>query len=222
MEIKSRDIGGGNGVTYSLIVFDRERKLLGIGVVSGSIAVGSRVPWARAGVGGVVTQGYTNPSLGPRILDLLEEGYSCRDALYKALESDPEPCLRQVAVLKWGGVDKEFYCGEGLPEEYSGYASGYCIAVANLVVSKDIPRILCETYNTVYNTRHNIVEAIIEALYRAHLLGGDKRGDHSSALLVVGETLYGKTYDKIIDLRIDYSEDPIEELRRLYNMVKTI
>jgi len=54
-------------MTYGILAIDLSKKMLGIGVASGSIAVGSRVPWACAGVGVVATQAYTNPALGPII-----------------------------------------------------------------------------------------------------------------------------------------------------------
>jgi len=41
---------------------------------SSSIAVGARCPWLRPGVGAVASQNITLPSLGPQILDLLEQG----------------------------------------------------------------------------------------------------------------------------------------------------
>ena len=205
-------------MTYSIIVFNPDHGVLGIGVVSGSIAVGSRVPWARLGVGGVVTQAYTNPALAPIILNLIEKGYSCREAIYKALENDPEPTLRQIAVMKWGGSDKAYYNGEGIPEEYSGYMDEYCVAVANLVVSKEIPRIMCRTYNGLREA--GLVEAILEALREAHLLGGDKRGDTSATLLVIGETPYGRKYDRIIDLRVDYSKEPVKQLTEIYRRMR--
>ncbi len=34
-------------MTYSIVSFDPRNRFIGIGTVSGSIAVGSRVPWAK-------------------------------------------------------------------------------------------------------------------------------------------------------------------------------
>ncbi|OYT50789.1 MAG: hypothetical protein B6U76_12110 [Desulfurococcales archaeon ex4484_217_2] len=72
-------------MTYSIVALDKRRKLLGVAVISGSLAVGSRVPWAKAGIGAVATQAHTNPALGPLILEYLSQGLKAREALEKAL-----------------------------------------------------------------------------------------------------------------------------------------
>ncbi|ABN69217.1 protein of unknown function DUF1028 [Staphylothermus marinus F1] len=200
-------------MTYSLVGFDPKNNVLGVGVVSGSIAVGSRVPWAKYLVGGVATQAYTNPSLGPIILGLLEKGYGVEDALMKALENDLGREYRQVAVLSWNG-SYSFYNGKNIPENYSGYGTRNCVSIANLVVSKNIPYEMCTTF--LDNLDQGVSSALLHALEKGHSIGGDKRGDRSAAILVVGKTDYGILYDKLIDLRIDYSHDPVKDLAKLY------
>ncbi|WFO75018.1 DUF1028 domain-containing protein [Desulfurococcaceae archaeon MEX13E-LK6-19] len=204
-------------MTYSIIGIDKENNVLGIAVASGSIAVGSRVPWARYLVGGVATQAYTNPALGPLILDYLQKGLSPNEALEKALSNDPRKELRQVAVLDWNGRSA-FYCGQDIPDEYAGYSLDNCVCIANLVVSKDIPKAMCETFKVSINM--GLAEALLEALREAHDMGGDRRGDLSAAIIIVGKTEYLPYYDKILDLRIDYSKDPVKELIRLYRLIR--
>ena len=47
--------------TFSIAACDLERGEWGVGVQSKFLAVGSIVPWARAGVGAVATQAFANP-----------------------------------------------------------------------------------------------------------------------------------------------------------------
>ena len=206
-------------MTYSLIVLDRDRDLLGIGVVSGSLAVGSRVPWGRYGVGGVASQAYTNPALGPIILDYMSRGHSSEGAIKKALNRDKQPNLRQVAAIDWSG-QAAYYNGRNIPREFGGFIYRECVAIANLVVSSEIPEILCRSYYE--GTYSDIVLSIIHALTEAHRIGGDRRGDRSAAILVVGMTEFTPYYDKIVDLRIDYSKEPIKDLERIYSIYRRI
>ncbi|HID41154.1 MAG TPA: DUF1028 domain-containing protein, partial [Pyrodictium sp.] len=37
-----------------------------------------------------------------------------------------------------------------------------------------------------------------------------------AAIIVVGQTEYAPYYDRVVDLRVDYSKDPVEELRKIY------
>ena len=61
-------------MTYSIIKLDKNTGTLGIAVASGSIAVATRVPWIKRGVGAIATQAYTNTMYGSEGLKLLEKG----------------------------------------------------------------------------------------------------------------------------------------------------
>jgi uncharacterized Ntn-hydrolase superfamily protein len=52
-------------LTFSIVAADPERGDVSVAVASKFIAVGSVVPWARAGVGAVATQAWANVKLGP-------------------------------------------------------------------------------------------------------------------------------------------------------------
>ena len=60
--------------TFSIVAADPEAGEVGVAVASRFFAVGTVVPWARAGVGAVATQSYANTTYGPRGLELLERG----------------------------------------------------------------------------------------------------------------------------------------------------
>jgi uncharacterized Ntn-hydrolase superfamily protein len=60
--------------TFSIVAFDPETDSLGVAVQSKFLAVGSVVPWARAGVGAVATQAMANYNFGPRGLEFMARG----------------------------------------------------------------------------------------------------------------------------------------------------
>src|SRR5687767_5658541 len=60
--------------TFSIAACDPERKEWGVAVASKYLAVGSAVPWAKAGVGAVATQAAVNVTLGPQGLEMLAQG----------------------------------------------------------------------------------------------------------------------------------------------------
>ena len=68
-------------MTFSVVAMCRQTEMFGAAVTTSSIGVGSRCPFARAGVGAVLTQHRTDPRLGPRGLELLAAGQSAGQAM---------------------------------------------------------------------------------------------------------------------------------------------
>src|SRR5262245_41187200 len=82
--------------TFSIVAFDSTTGDLGVAVQSKFFAVGSVVPWARAGVGAIASQAFGNTTFGPRGLDLLAQGRSPREVLQALLADDKQAQQRQV------------------------------------------------------------------------------------------------------------------------------
>jgi uncharacterized Ntn-hydrolase superfamily protein len=62
----------------------------------------------------------------------------------------------------------------------------------------------------------DLAERMLAALDAAQQVGGDICGRQSAALIVVKGTSSGKPWsDRIFDLRVDDSAEPLKELRRL-------
>ena len=67
--------------TVGIVARDPETGEVGVAVQSHWFSVGSVVSWARAGVGAVATQSIGEPSYGPNLLALLEQGVAPAEAL---------------------------------------------------------------------------------------------------------------------------------------------
>jgi uncharacterized Ntn-hydrolase superfamily protein len=193
----------------------RERGLLAVASVSGGVGVGAKVLWARAGVGAVAVQAYANPSLGIEILEKLGMGMSSAEAVKTALSGDAYREYRQVAVLKANG-DPFTYTGSRAPPFTSEYVDGNAICIGNTLKDSSIPEEMCKyiTSQSIDNVKH-LVKALVDSLIIGHRLGGSRRGDKSIAILVVGKTLYNGGYDRVVDIRVDYSS-------KLFNTVVKI
>ena len=75
------NVRGNEKATFSICAVDRARARSAALSQSRYFAVGSVVPWAKAGVGAVATQAAGVAAFGPRTLALLEEGLSPDEAL---------------------------------------------------------------------------------------------------------------------------------------------
>src|SRR5947209_8265441 len=68
-------------------------------------------------------------------------------------------------------------------------------------------------------TKGDLAQRMLAALDAAQEAGGDIRGRQSAALIVVTGKPTGKPWaDKIFDLRVDDSPEPLKELRRLVRL----
>ena len=195
-------------MTYTIIIKDGDK--MGIGVVSGSIAVGSRVPWIKYGVGAVATQAHTNVNLGPMILSLLEK-YNAEEALKLGISQDPQRELRQVGVMDWQGR-ASVYTGSLAFLERGEIVKKNKLCMGNLLKSMDVVNAL----DAGSDISESVEERILNALEEAHQAGGDARGDRSAVLIVVGKK---EPYDRLVDIRVDYSHNPIKKLRGIYEML---
>jgi len=186
----------------------RESGLLAVASASGGVGVGAKVLWARAGVGAVAVQAYANPSLGVAILEKLVMGMSSADAVKTVLSGDAYREYRQVAVLKADG-DAFTYTGSRAPPLTSEYVDGNAICIGNALKDSSIPEEMCKyiTSQSISNVK-SLVKALINSLIIGHRLGGSRRGDKSIAILVVDETQCNGGYDRVVDVRVDYSSKP--------------
>jgi len=194
-------------MTYSIIIVQDHK--IGIGVVSGSVAVGSRVPYIRYPHCGIVSQGYTNPALSPIIADLIERGERAKSALNKALRLDTDPEARQVAVLT-ANLDKAIHVGAKVPLNKGAYMDHDFIVVANLV-EEDVVKSMANAAKS----KKDLSVRLYEALLAGNAVGGDLRGDRSATLLIHGKTPFSPYYNVILDVRVDYSKAPLRDLRRI-------
>jgi uncharacterized Ntn-hydrolase superfamily protein len=198
--------------TYSIVARDPATGQLGVAVQSHYFGVGATVPWAEAGVGAVATQSLVLIDYGPKGLDRMRAGLTARQALDSLLAEDPHPGGRQVAMVDArGGVAA--YTGPGcIPD--AGHLTGDQLSVqANLMSN---PRVWPAMKQAFERAQGDFTERLLQALEAAEEAGGDIRGRQSAALLVVSGQPSGRPWaDRIFDLHVEDSPEPLQELRRL-------
>jgi len=185
---------------------------LGVATSTGEMAVGSRVPFVKTAVGVVATQALTDPRLGPKGIDWLEEGVPATDVLERLTASDPNIEARQIGVVDAQGRTAARTGSEN--RDWKGHYEGdQFIAMGNRLTSRATVDAMAEAY------RNNAEEALEERLMLAIEAGRDAGGQHggqrSAAIKVCEDLDY-----PIVDLRADDYDDPAAELRRLFDTYK--
>jgi uncharacterized Ntn-hydrolase superfamily protein len=201
--------------TFSIVARDPTTGELGVAVQSHWFSVGTTVPWAEAGVGAIATQSFVDPSYGRLGLELMRLGRSAPDALKALLAGDEGRDVRQVAMIDaqgrvdaWTGKNDIQAAGHSVGKDYS--------VQANLMANDKVWPAMAHAFETA---KGDLAERMLAALDAAQAEGGDIRGRQSAAIIIVSGKPTGKAWqDRVFDLRVDDSPEPLKELRRLVTL----
>jgi uncharacterized Ntn-hydrolase superfamily protein len=201
--------------TYSIVARDPDTGQLGVAVQSHWFSVGSLVAWAEAGVGAVATQSFIEVRYGVAGLELMRTGVSAPRTLDALRLADPNPEVRQVAMIDAQGTIGAFTGKHCIP--YAGDLQGENFSVqANLMINEGVPQAMAEAFRAATGS---LAERMLAALDAAQAAGGDLRGMQSAALLVVRAKSTGRPWeDRLVDLQVEDDPAPLRELRRLLNV----
>lgn len=198
--------------TYSIVALDKGRGQMGVAVQSHYFSVGGTVPWAESGVGVVATQSLVDISYGPLGLALMKSGKTPQQAMRALTSADPGAQSRQVAMLDVSG-NVAAHTGENCIPEAGHVVGGGFSVQANLMRSKAVWPAMARAFS---KSRGPLAHRLMDVLEAAEEAGGDARGKQSAAMLVVNVKPSGKPWmDKVVDLRVEDSPEPLKELRRL-------
>lgn len=201
--------------TYSIVARDPATGEMGVAVQSHYFSVGPIVPWAEAGVGAVATQSLVLVDYGPDGLKLMREGKSAQEALDQLVAADEHNEGRQVAMIDAQGNVAAYTGDKCIPD--AGHQTGAQYSVqANLMANDKVWPAMAEAFE---KAEGDLAERMMQALEAAEKAGGDIRGKQSAAMLIVRAESTGKPWaDRVLDLRVEDSEKPLDELRRLIRL----
>jgi uncharacterized Ntn-hydrolase superfamily protein len=202
-------------MTFSIVAADVEAGDWGIGVASKFPAVGSVVPWARAGVGAVATQSWANTSFGPGGLELMASGLSAEETVQRLTGEDDGREKRQVGMVDVTGTPATFTGSECM--EWAGGRTGEGFACqGNILIGPEVVEALARGFDEAEGA---LVDRLIAALVAGDRAGGDRRGRQSAALLVVREAGGYEGYtDRYVDVRVDDHPQAVDELVRVFEV----
>jgi len=202
-------------VTYSIVARDEKTGELGVAVQSHYFQVGPVVPWALAGVGAIATQSMVNVSYGPVGLEMLRAGLSADQALRALTTADAMPEVRQAAIVDANGTVAAHTGKKCIPAAGHRLGDGYSCQ-ANLMEKDTVWDAMAAAFEA---SSGSLALRLMAALDAAEAQGGDIRGRQSAAMLVVRGDPTGRSWeDRIIDLRVEDSPEPLAELRRLLDI----
>ena len=197
-------------MTFSLLGRCRRSGDVGVVVTSSSPCVASRCAWVRAGAGAVASQNITDPALGHLGLTLLARGIGAGRVRDMLVQAGTYPDYRQITVLDAKGASAH-HSGARTLGTHAAAEGEDCIAAGNILASDGVPRAMCDGF--AKRPGAHLAERLLAALEAGEREGGEE-GPVRSAGLKVADTLVWPT----TDLRVDWHDTPIAELRRVWEV----
>lgn len=196
-------------MTFSLVACCPDTGRLGMVISSSSPAVAARCAHARAGVGVVASQNVTDPRLGGRALDLLEGGARAAEAVAILAREMAHPDFRQLLVVdRHGGA--AIHSGANALGTWAEAIGEGAAAGGNLLAAPDVPARMVAAFAAAPGAFGDRLIAGLEAGLAA---GGEAGPVHSAGLLIVDRQPWPWA-----ELRIDWSDAPIAELRKAWKV----
>lgn len=196
-------------MTMSIAGRCRRTGMFGIAITSSSPAVAARCAHARTGAGAVCSQNITDPRLGTLGLECLAGGASAEETIAKLVDHAGEAAVyRQLTAIGSDGRTAAFSGAHALGR-HAHATRDDVVAAGNMLASTAIPDIMVRAF--AKDASLDLAERLLLALEAALEAGGEEGPLHSAGLHVVDEQPW-----PLIDLRVDWSEQPIASLRNLW------
>lgn len=184
---------------------------MGCALATSSMAAGARAQFISADAGVVLSQARSDPRLGMLGLARLREGSNAREALKTMIDASPHSAWRQLAVIDLNGQAVAF-SGAKCTEAKRELTAHGLVALGNGLAGK---RVVDAMLAAVWaSPERSLGERLIIGLEAGLEAGGEAYPLRSAALKVARPGLPLLP----IDLRVDCSETPIAELRRLWSL----
>ena len=195
-------------MTFTIVARSEDGQFTGTAMATSSPAVGNRCAFVAAN-GAVAFQCVAEPRLGSLGLRLLQLGYSADKVVRELLDTDDASPLRQIGIVDEDGRAAAFtgernmdWCGHRIGQGY--------VAMGNIISSQHVVDAIAEEYEA--SSSLVFEDRLVRAIEAGRDAGGQEEGQTSASILTYGRDSYSRC-----DLRVDVHEEPIGELRRVYD-----
>lgn len=206
--LKERNINS----TFSILAYDENAKEWGIAVATDNIYVGNSTIYIQPELGAFSVIAETEPKYAIKGFEKLKEGKSIEIAITETKNTDPQSHYRQVSGIDAKGNVFAF-TGKSL-KFWNGKAS-QILGVNYVVMGNQLAdEVLLLMSRAFESSKGTLAERLLKSLSAGQIAGGQISGKQSAAVVVKGTN--NEWYNQI-DLRVDNSKNPIQELQILMN-----
>ena len=196
-------------MTFSIIARCNKTGQFGGAISSSSPAVAARCIQAKSGVGVATSQNITDPHLANILLDMIKYDLAPDESIAELVKNTDFIEYRQLTVLNSNEQPASF-SGKYTLGVYSQCIGEHSVGAGNLLANEDVPKAMVDAFE---QSSGSLAERLMQALQAGFAAGGEAGPVHSAGLLVVDKLEW-----PVINLRVDWSDTPIEDLYQLWKV----
>ena len=196
-------------MTFSIIARCHKTGQFGGAVCSSSPAVAARCIQAKAGVGVATSQNITDPYLANILLDMTKYDLAPEDSIAELVKNTDFIEYRQLSVIN-SDEQPAAFSGKYTLGVHSQCIGEHAVGAGNLLENEDVPKAMVDAF---HQSAGSLAERLMVALKAGLAVGGEAGPVHSAGLLVVDKLEW-----PVINLRVDWSDTPIEDLYQLWKV----
>lgn len=197
-------------MTFSILARCPKTDKIGTCIATGSPSVGGRgVVFAESKVGALSLQATAEARLARAAFESLRGGLSPQEVIDRAWAVDPEHEWRQIGVVDPGGRAAARTGSKARPWAGHLVGAGF-VVLCNRVADEGVMKAIAQAYEAAASEKFE--ERLLRAIEAGRDAGGQVDGQTSSAIA----TYAGKSVP-YVDLRVDLADEPVAELRRIYD-----
>lgn len=199
-------------MTFSLVARCAETGMFGMAISSSSPAVAARCAFARAGVGAVASQNITDPTLGPKTLDLMAAGLNAAEAVAEVVNSSRFTAYRQLLAVDRNGL-AAIHSGPHSLGIWTAAKAENVAAGGNLLANDKVPKAMVEAFCAASG---HLGDRLIHAMKEGVAAGGEAGPVHSAGMLIVDKLSW-----PLAELRCDWTLDcPVAAVAAAWDVYK--
>lgn len=195
-------------MTFTILARCPTTRMLGIATSTRSYAVGARVPFIVPRRGVVAVMSRADARLGHFASRLLEQGYTAQHVIDTMVRNDPWPEQRQLAVIDDDG-NMAARTGSANTPWAGHWILDQFIVLGNVLPGAGTLAGLRDGWQA--SDGKPFEDRLMLALEAGRDAGGQVGGQVSAAILVYDQDRFAR-----IDLRVDHHDEPVGELRRVF------
>ena len=196
-------------MTFSIIARCNKTGQFGGAICSSSPAVAARCIQAKAGVGVATSQNITDPYLANILLDMTKYDLAPEDSIAELVKNTDFIEYRQLSVIN-SDEQPAAFSGKYTLGVHSQCIGEHAVGAGNLLENEDVPKAMVDAF---HQSAGSLAERLMLALKAGLAVGGEAGPVHSAGLLVVDKLEW-----PVINLRVDWSDTPIEDLYQLWKV----